>query len=198
LGVLPRSPCESASVTEEIAVDRDIFGEEIETSVSDSDAALYANSCKRLGLNVLDKDAQLSFSMARWLCAMHPWQAMFTGTFRWTSSIWSAEKMFVKFMARHYSDCEYFYCVEPNPSGEGFHDHGLIWRPLELYRREMWSKWFNHYGRARVEPVRAFLDAMSYCSKYVVKSIRSQDTGKQVFWNVHVPSCKAGITPLGL
>lgn len=198
IGVLPRKEADNTLDNEQEIVDRDCFGDAVESSISRTEAALYEDSCKRLGLNASEKDSELAFTMAKWLCSIHQWQTMFTGTFQWRASVWSAEKTFVKFMARHYADCEFFYCVEPNPSGEGFHDHGLIWRPIELYRREMWSKWFNHYGRARVEPVKCFLDAMSYCSKYVVKSIKTQDTGKQVFWNVHAPSLKAGVGPLGL
>lgn len=94
----------------------------------------------------------------------------------------AALKAFRTFMVRSFVDCDYFVAVEPNPSSDGHHLHGLIWRKEELLRSGMWRKWHDRFGRARIEPVNNQGDAVSYCSKYNVKRIFEQ--GSDLTWDI--------------
>ena len=96
----------------------------------------------------------------------------------------AALKAFRRFMLRGFADCDYFVAVEPNPSSDGHHLHGLIWRAEELFRSGMWRKWFDRFGRARVEPVHDQGQVVSYCSKYNVKRIFAQ--GSDLTWDICV------------
>jgi len=94
----------------------------------------------------------------------------------------AALKAFRNFMVRGFVDCDYFVAVEPNPSSDGHHLHGLIWRKEELFRSGMWRKWYDRFGRARIEPVRDQGQVVSYCSKYNVKRIFAQ--GSDLTWDI--------------
>jgi hypothetical protein len=47
-------------------------------------------------------------------------------------------------------------------------------------RRETWQKWFERYGRNRIEPVNNRDDVADYCAKYVTK--------EGSWWNVKLLS----------
>lgn len=96
----------------------------------------------------------------------------------------SALGAFRRFMVRGFVDCDYFVAVEPNPSSDGHHLHGLVWRKEELFRSGMWRKWFERFGRARVELVNNQGQVISYCAKYNVKRIFAQ--GSDLTWDICV------------
>jgi transposase len=99
----------------------------------------------------------------------------------------SALKAFRGFMLRGFVDCDYFAAVEPNPSSDGHHIHGLIWRCEELFRSSMWQKWFDRFGRARVEPVHSQGQVISYCAKYNVKRIFAPGSSN-LTWDICIRS----------
>jgi hypothetical protein len=136
------------------------------------------------------RDFLLSMEYANWIHGLTSWQVYFTGTFRWPASLDSAVRGFKKFMMKQYHECNYFAAFEPFPSGYGWHNHSLIERPgRDIYCKEMWSAWFQRFGRNKVELIRSREDVASYASKYCVK----QAIGKG-WYEVHVwkPSCQPG------
>ena len=110
-----------------------------------------------------------TLEMASWVHSLAPWSVIAHHTFVWSASIWSAQKSFERFMHRTIPDVSYFYAVEQNPSRDGHHVHALWADCDEVFRRDVWSKWFDRYGRSRIEPCRSRADVAGYCSKYVTK-----------------------------
>jgi hypothetical protein len=118
--------------------------------------------------------------MTDWVSSLAPWSVIAHHTFVWEASIWSAQKSFEKFMAKEVRDVSYFYAVERNPSRDGHHVHAL-WSDCEgVLRSRIWERWFDRYGRNRIEPVRSVMDVTSYCAKYVTK--------EGAWWNVKIVS----------
>jgi len=130
-------------------------------------------------LIVDDSSLQKKFDneqMADWVNLLAPWQVIAHHTFRWEASIWSAQRVYERFMNRELAHISYFYALEENPGRDGYHVHALWADCKDVFRKEVWAAWFKRYGRARIELVRNFGDVSSYCSKYVTK--------KGAWWNV--------------
>jgi hypothetical protein len=108
--------------------------------------------------------------MACWVNNLAPWQIIAHHTFEWAASVWSARKSFERFMTKEVHDVSYFYAVEQNPSRDGHHVHALWSDCVGVQRSEIWKRWFDRYGRNRIEPVRRVADVAAYCSKYVTKN----------------------------
>jgi hypothetical protein len=114
-------------------------------------------------------DAQV-IEIANWVRGLAPWSVFMTPTFRWEASLESARRCFEKFMRMQLPEVSYFYAIEENPSRDGHHVHAL-WADCEaVLRRGVWERWFEKYGRARIEPVRSKDDVTDYCGKYVCKA----------------------------
>jgi hypothetical protein len=116
--------------------------------------------------------------MADWVNLLAPWDVISHLTFSWECSLDSGRRCYEKFMRKHLPQVSYFYALEQNPCRDGFHVHALWADAGSVFRKEAWSKWFNTYGRARIEPVRSHHDVSGYCSKYVTK--------ERAWWNVHL------------
>jgi hypothetical protein len=127
--------------------------------------------------------------MASWVNQLAPWTVMTHQT--WRDKVFhyrdgseklcgvkldTARRYYEKFMAKNYSRISYFYAVEENPSRDGHHIHSLLADAKSLYRKEMWSLWFEKFGRNKVEPVHCLQDVVDYCAKYVCK--------EGAWWNV--------------
>ena len=91
-------------------------------------------------------------------------------TFAWEASVWSAERCYLKFMKQEMWGVSHFYAIEPNPSRDGHHVHALWCDCRNKSRKILWEKWFDRYGRARIEPVNSRDDVSDYCAKYVTKA----------------------------
>jgi hypothetical protein len=69
-----------------------------------------------------------------------------------------------------------FLCAEPHQSGD-LHIHGIMSGLVKTMSGEshyqgdqaVWSRLFNTFGRAKVEPVRSCEDVAGYCAKYILK-----------------------------
>ena len=114
-----------------------------------------------------------------WIENLADWEVMFTGTYRWQASLDSTRRTFEKFMRLKEPHLSYFYCVEGNPSREGFHVHSLWADARGVFRKDAWAEWFKRYGRARIELVRSRGDVSEYASKYLCK-----ERGKFCWWDV--------------
>jgi hypothetical protein len=79
-------------------------------------------------------------------------------------------------MKREMWGVSFFYALEQNPGRDGFHVHALWCDCLNKSRLDIWQKWFNRYGRARIAPVNSRDDVADYCAKYVTK--------QNSWWNV--------------
>lgn len=104
-----------------------------------------------------------------WIESLAPWSVMFTGTFRWEASVWSAGRCFQKFMRKRLPGLSWFEAVEQNPSREGYHVHSLWADCRGVFRKEEWAAWFEKYGRCKIELVRNKGDVSEYASKYLCK-----------------------------
>jgi hypothetical protein len=56
-----------------------------------------------------------------------------------------------------------FYALEENPGRDGFHVHALWCDCFNKSRRDLWQKWFDRYGRNRIEPVNNRDDVSDWC-----------------------------------
>jgi len=115
------------------------------------------------------KAAELVVAMGDWVHSLAPWQVIVHLTFAWEASVWSAERCYLKFMKREMWGVSNFYALEENPGRDGFHFHALWCDCLNKSRRDLWQKWFDRYGRNRIEPVNSRDDVSDYCAKYVTK-----------------------------
>ena len=108
---------------------------------------------------------------ASWVEQLAPWDTIGHFTFRWEASIWSAERCVRKFMRRELRGASYFAALERNPSRDGYHCHMLLAGCRSKNRKlQIWSPWFERYGRALVEPIRdGPAEIAGYCAKYVTK-----------------------------
>ena len=119
----------------------------------------YAASCARESSDT---------KVFMWVMFLAPWQCMFTGTFRWSASVWSAEKSFLQFMGKKAPGVSFYYVVEPHPGGHGFHVHAIFAARDEIHRKGLWEKWFEKYGRALVEPIKDITDVTQYIADYLL------------------------------
>jgi len=121
--------------------------------------------------------------VASWVQSLAPWTVIAHHTFTWEASLDSTRRIFERFMNENLKDVSYFYAIEENPSRDGHHVHAL-WSDCEaVLRKGVWSKWFEKYGRSRIEPVRSHHDVAGYCSKYV-----SKECFERGWWNVSINS----------
>lgn len=107
-------------------------------------------------------------SMATWVSSLAKWRVFATHTFSYEASLWSARRVYERFMSSTLPGVSYFYAIEQNPSRDGFHVHA-IWDSPEAPRKATHKEWLKRYGRNRIEPVRGFDDVVGYCAKYVCK-----------------------------
>jgi hypothetical protein len=130
-----------------------------------------------------------NLQMAAWIQRLAPWQVM--GHFTWRDKLFyyrdgsskacgvkqeTARRYYEKFMDKEFPRLSYFYAIEENPSRDGHHIHALFSDCKTLYRKEMWSLWFEKFGRNKVEPVNCNQDVVDYVTKYVTKD--------SAWWNV--------------
>jgi hypothetical protein len=115
------------------------------------------------------KAVALAVEMGDWVYSLAPWQVIAHLTFAWEASVWSAERCYLKFMKREMWGVSHFYGLEENPGRDGFHVHALWCDCKNKSRRLLWEKWFDRYGRNRIEPVNSRDDVSDYCAKYVTK-----------------------------
>jgi hypothetical protein len=115
--------------------------------------------------------------MATFVNSLAPWCVIAHHTFSWEAGLWSARRVYERFMREALPGISYFYAIEENPSRDGHHVHAL-WDSSSAPRKATHKEWLKRYGRNRIEPVRDFGDVVSYCSKYVVK--------ERTWWDVHL------------
>jgi len=109
------------------------------------------------------------FQRVHWIQGLAPWQVMATMTFRWHAGIYSAQRVFEKWMRKRLPGVSYVEAIEANPGRDGYHVHALWSDCKTVHRKEEWANWFKRYGRARIEPVRDSRDVSDYAAKYLVK-----------------------------
>lgn len=131
----------------------------------------------------LEYRAAAKMAMNEWVSGLAPWELAFTGTWRWEASVASAQRGFERWMKREAPDVSYFYALERNPSRDGFHVHSLWSNTAGIYRRCLWQRWFDRFGRNKLEPIRNRVEAEEYLTKYVTKEVTWEERG---WWNVHL------------
>lgn len=127
------------------------------------------NQARKIEPEMRVAPAQLNVEMGDWVHALAPWQVIAHLTFSWEASLDSARRCYEKFMRQEMWGVSYFYALEQNPGRDGHHVHALWCDCLSKRRRDIWRRWFDRYGRARIEPVNNRNDVADYCAKYVTK-----------------------------
>ena len=123
-------------------------------------------------------DQDRAESLATWVMGLAPWQAFSTLTYEWESSLQATIKSYERFMRKELPNVNHFYAIEQNPSRRGHHVHGLWCQSGDVNRKDAWQKWFDHYGRARIEPLHHRNQVVAYCAKYLMK--------QEAWFNVHL------------
>ena len=83
----------------------------------------------------------------------------------------------------------FFYVVEHDPDGEGYHVHAL-WCDCGARRSEIWKKWYDRYGINRIVPIESQLNVADYCTKYV--------TPDTLWWNINLLGNRRAASSIGL
>lgn len=110
----------------------------------------------------------LPAAMASFVNSLAEWKVFATHTFAWEASLWSADRVYRRFMRDSLPSVSYFYALEQNPGRQGFHVHA-IWDSAEAPRKATHKDWLRRYGRNRIEPIRGVASVEQYCAKYVCK-----------------------------
>jgi hypothetical protein len=126
---------------------------------------------------MMNSDATIVPVMAAWVNGLADWKVFATHTFSWEASLWSARRVYERFMHQALPTVSYFYAVEQNPSRDGHHVHA-IWDSSVAPRKATHKEWLKRYGRNRIEPVRGLTAVENYCAKYVCKD--------GVWWDFHL------------
>ena len=135
----------------------------------------------------------------RWIQSMGPWETFWTGTTRYAASRDGLLKSFRKFMREEFPTVSYVAALEPHKDiATGFHIHCLFDRPTDwFWKRGMQSKWFDRYGRHKIEKPRSEVNVQQYVIKYVFKdtevpNFTSRETSKTIYarlettWDIHL------------
>lgn len=112
----------------------------------------------------------------KWL-ANEEWDYFFTGTFRDgsftpNSARRAGERFFKPFTSK---ELVVLFIESGSLYGE-VHLHGLLrFDPFQKpTARLIWSRWFEKYGRAKVEVINSREDVAGYCCKYVTKEMKDE------------------------
>lgn len=136
----------------------------------------------------LEHRAASKAAMHAWVSSLASWELVFHGTWKWEASCASAQRGFERWMRREAPDVSYFYALERNPSRDGFHVHSIWANTAGMYRKTLWERWFERFGRNKLEPIRSRIQVEEYLTKYVTKEVTWEERG---WWNVHlVPMLK--------
>jgi hypothetical protein len=138
-------------------------------------APSLSNGCAQTEMN--SSESVQVLEMAQWVNSLAPWSVFATHTFSYEASLWSARRVYERFMLKALPKVSYFYAIEANPSRDGHHVHAM-WDSLGAPRTATHREWLKRYGRNRIEPVRDFADVVGYCAKYVVR--------ENAWWDFHL------------
>ena len=135
------------------------------------------NKARYINAELRNATAQYRIDLSDWVQSVTEWDLFVTMTYRWSASPQSAARCFERFMRQEMRGVSYFYVVEQNPDGGGYHVHGL-WCDCGAQRTEIWKKWFIRYGINRIEPIESRLHVADYCAKHVTK--------ETLHWNIRL------------
>lgn len=113
---------------------------------------------------------------ANWL-SEEPWDYFFTGTFGDGDYSPNGARRAAQRFFRGFPTKELIVLfIESGKLYGKVHLHGLLrfrtgQRPTA---RTIWSRWFDKYGRAKVEEIRSQEKVANYCCKYVTKHMKDE------------------------
>ena len=147
----------------------------------------------------MNRKEQEAEECIRWIQSMGPWETFWTGTTRYAASRDGLLKSFRKFMREEFPTVSYVCALEPHKDiNTGFHIHCLFDRePDWFWKRGMQKKWFDRYGRHKIEKPRSEVNVQQYVIKYVFKdtevpNFTSRETSKTIYarlettWDIHL------------
>jgi hypothetical protein len=113
---------------------------------------------------------------ATWL-SNEKWDYFFTGTFRFENiSPNGARRAALRFFRKYPTKELIVLFIESGKLYGKVHLHGLLRfrfgeRPSA---RTLWKRWFDRFGRARVEEIESREAVSKYCCKYVTKQMKDE------------------------
>lgn len=143
-----------------------------------------------LSHRTIRKSDALHSELVDWVTGLADWEIFFTGTYRGEFSEEASRKSFEKWAEIEIPEYSYLYSIERNPSRHGHHVHAIFADCDGIHRKTVWKKWFDRYGRAKVEQIRSREEAVSYVSKHVVGYMLKHGG----WWNLKI----GGDPPIGL
>jgi len=138
---------------------------------------LFPSLSHRSVLMMRRAQPEIVTEMAAWVHALAPWKVFATHTFRWEASLWSARRVYERFMREALPGVSFFYAIEQNPCRDGHHVHAM-WDSDAAPRKATHRRWLDLYGRNRIEPILSKGDVLNYCAKYVCK--------EGAWWDFHL------------
>jgi hypothetical protein len=127
------------------------------------------------------------WAFADWVKDLAAWDTFFTGTFRnrevtrggFTFEVGrsepSAARAFERWMKKELPGVRMFYGIDPNPSRDGHHVHGLLELKGERRRDALWECWWDKHGTNRIMPIESIGGVSGYCAKYPLTGARWWD-----------------------
>ncbi|MCW9713362.1 hypothetical protein LQ318_10625 [Aliifodinibius salicampi] len=113
---------------------------------------------------------------ANWL-STEKWDYFFTGTFRFEDISANGARRAAQRFFRGFTTKELIVLfIESGKLYGKVHLHGLLrfrfdQRPTA---QTIWKRWFDKYGRARVETIESREAVSNYCCKYVTKQMKDE------------------------
>ena len=122
-----------------------------------------------------ERNYKLQQEYTNWLSS-EKWDYFFTGTFRDSYTANSARKAGERFFRKFTNKELVVLFIESGSLYGEIHLHGLLrFDPFQKpSARLIWSRWFEKYGRAKVEIIKSRKDVASYCCKYVTKEMKDE------------------------
>lgn len=123
-----------------------------------------------------ERNYKLQEQYANWL-SKETWDYFFTGTFRFEDISANGARRCVQRFFRGFTTLELgVLFIESGKLYGKVHLHGLLrfrtgQRPTA---RTIWARWFDRYGRAKVEEIESAEAVSNYCCKYVTKQMKDE------------------------
>lgn len=123
-----------------------------------------------------EKNYEVREQYSNWLSQEH-WDFFFTGTFRFESITPNGARRSVQRFFRGFPTKELVVLfIESGKLYGKVHLHGLLrfranQRPSA---QTIWKRWFDRFGRAKVETIESREAVSKYCCKYVTKQMKDE------------------------
>lgn len=123
-----------------------------------------------------ERNYKLQEEYSKWL-SNESWDYFFTGTFKFEGITPNGARKAAERFFRGFPTKELVVLFIESGSLYGkVHLHGLLRFSLDgkPTAQTIWGRWFNKYGRAKVEVIESREAVSNYCCKYVTKEMKDE------------------------